>query len=122
MTEKLQRSKRIRKMLMDMKRKMWADLQGELFRKLGKDYSEQFEIPRDIEELSLIDVIEDTGIAVADIRRKELEELDGALLKLDEGTYGLCGDCEAEIDEERLEAVPLALSCVKCASGHEKRQ
>ena len=122
MTEKLQRSKRLRKTLMDKKRKMWADLRDELFRKLGKDYSEQFEIPHDIEELSLMDVIEDTGIAVADIKRKQLEELDAALLKLDEGTYGLCSDCEAEIDEERLEAVPFALFCVKCASGHENRQ
>lgn len=122
MTEKLQRSTRLKKMLLDMKRKMWADLRDELFRKLGKDYSEQFEIPHDIEDLSLMDVIEDTGIAVADIRRKELEELDEALLKLDEGTYGICSECEEHIDEERLKAVPFAICCVKCASGREKRQ
>lgn len=122
MTEKLQRSTRLRKMLLDMKRKMWADLRDELFRKLGKDYSQQFDIPHDIEDLSLMDVIEDTGIAVADIRRRELEELDEALLKLDEGTYGMCSECEEHIDEERLKAVPFAVFCVKCASGHEKRQ
>lgn len=120
MTEKLQRSARIKKMLLDRKRKMWTDLRDELFRKLGKDYSEQFEIPHDIEELSILDVIEDTGIAVADIRRKELEELEEAILKLEEGTYGVCSECETEIGEDRLMAVPSALLCVKCAGAREK--
>jgi len=77
------RYKRLRKMLLDLKKKMWADLRDELFRKLGNEYNAQFDNPHDIEELGLIDVIEDTGLAVADIRRRDLEQMDAALTKLD---------------------------------------
>jgi DnaK suppressor protein len=39
-----------------------------------------------------------------------------ALEKLDEGTYGLCDRCGALIPEERLEARPWSVLCVRCAS------
>jgi DnaK suppressor protein len=39
-----------------------------------------------------------------------------ALEKLEEGTYGLCDRCGALIPEERLEARPWSVLCVRCAS------
>jgi DnaK suppressor protein len=39
-----------------------------------------------------------------------------ALEKLDDGTYGLCDRCGALIPEERLEARPWSVLCVRCAS------
>ena len=116
------RQNRLKKMLLERKRKMWTDLRDEFFRKLGKEYNTQFDNPHDIEELGLIDVIEDIGIAVADIKRKELEEMDTALKKLDDGTYGVCEVCAEEIDDERLKVIPFATECVKCRSEEEKRR
>lgn len=43
----------------------------------------------------------------------ELDDLDYALRKLDEGTYGTCEACGKEIPAERLEAVPGARLCVE---------
>jgi DnaK suppressor protein len=43
-----------------------------------------------------------------------LEEIDAALLRLDEGTYGLCEDCGEPVPEGRLEIIPYARRCVKC--------
>jgi DnaK suppressor protein len=40
-----------------------------------------------------------------------------ALEKLDDGTYGLCDRCGALIPEERLEARPWSVRCVRCASA-----
>jgi DnaK suppressor protein len=40
-----------------------------------------------------------------------------ALEKLEDGTYGLCDRCGALIPEERLEARPASILCVRCASG-----
>ena len=113
------RYKRLRKMLIDTKKKMWGDLRDELFRKLGKEYNAQFDNPHDIEELGLIDVIEDTGLAVADIRRQELENMDTALRKLDDGTYGACDGCSEDIDEERLKVMPYTSFCVRCQKDQE---
>jgi DnaK suppressor protein len=41
-------------------------------------------------------------------------EIDRALSKLGEGTYGICDSCKEPIAEERLEALPWATSCVTC--------
>jgi DnaK suppressor protein len=41
-----------------------------------------------------------------------LAEIDGALHRIDEGTYGTCVVCGRPIDAERLEAVPYAALCI----------
>jgi RNA polymerase-binding transcription factor DksA len=43
----------------------------------------------------------------------EIDDLDRALKKLDEGTYGICEACGKEIPTERLEAMPGARFCVE---------
>lgn len=43
-----------------------------------------------------------------------LKEVDAALERMEEGTYGHCGNCNEEIPVERLRAYPAATSCVKC--------
>ena len=45
-----------------------------------------------------------------------LGEVDRALEKVDEGTYGLCDDCGQPISSERLEAMPSATLCVTCSA------
>jgi DnaK suppressor protein len=45
-----------------------------------------------------------------------LEEVERALEKLDEGTYGVCDDCGEPIAPERLEAIPWTALCVRDAS------
>jgi DnaK suppressor protein len=48
-----------------------------------------------------------------------LTEVDRALAKVDEGTYGRCDDCGQAIAPERLEAIPSATLCVRCS--HRRR-
>ena len=45
----------------------------------------------------------------------KLADVDRALDKLDEGTYGRCDGCGAEIPAERLEARPWSVLCVGCS-------
>jgi DnaK suppressor protein len=47
-----------------------------------------------------------------------LEEVERAIGKLDQGTYGLCESCGRQIDPVRLEAKPAARYCIDCASRH----
>jgi DnaK suppressor protein len=120
------RYERLKKILLDNKRKMWIDLRQEYFETLGKEYRDQFDNPQDInpqdmEDLSLIDLIEDTGLAVADIRRGELTQMDEALDRLEDGTYGLCANCGQEIDGQRLKVMPFAVYCVSCQREKEIR-
>jgi DnaK suppressor protein len=50
--------------------------------------------------------------------QETLSEVERALLKLSEGTYGVCEQCGSPIDEARLEAKPAARLCIACASKH----
>jgi DnaK suppressor protein len=45
-----------------------------------------------------------------------LAEVDRALEKVDEGTYGRCDNCGQSISSERLEAIPFAALCVTCSA------
>ena len=45
-----------------------------------------------------------------------LAEVDAALGKIDNGTYGTCEQCGNEIADARLEAKPAARTCIDCAS------
>ena len=50
----------------------------------------------------------------------ELNEIEAARRRLDDGSYGICTDCGAEIGFERLHAEPAAARCVECQRRHEK--
>jgi len=49
-----------------------------------------------------------------------LNEIDGALRRIDEGAYGTCARCGRQIPEERLEARPWASLCIDCAREAER--
>jgi len=46
----------------------------------------------------------------------EIRGIDAALKRIEEGTYGECISCGDDISEERLKAVPYAVTCRKCAA------
>ncbi len=50
-----------------------------------------------------------------EITRAEVAELRRAIERIDNGTYGRCERCGAEISYLRLEAVPGTATCVRCA-------
>ncbi len=54
--------------------------------------------------------------ALAGTLRETLQDIDAALGKIDQGTYGLCESCGRPIAEARLEAMPAARLCIACAS------
>jgi RNA polymerase-binding protein DksA len=43
-----------------------------------------------------------------------LAEIEGALKRIEEGTYGVCVNCGKPITEERLAAIPWATHCIDC--------
>ncbi|CAG1065221.1 hypothetical protein BAC1_00799 [uncultured bacterium] len=110
----------LRKFLVERKRKMWNELRDEVFRKLGSEYNSQFDTPNDLEELSVIDLAEDLGLSLSDMRKDELSRIDESLRKLDQGTYGVCERCSSDIDVERLKIDASATHCLSCQSELEK--
>ena len=61
-----------------------------------------------VDRLVEVEVHEQMQAQLADVRR--------ALTKLEDGTYGVCDRCGADISPERLEVLPWAVLCVRCAN------
>ena len=61
------------------------------------------------------------SLGLASNEQNSLYELDDALKKIDEGTFGICEECNSLITKIRLKAVPYARLCVKCQKKKEKR-
>lgn len=54
--------------------------------------------------------------------QESLQNVNDALHKFDEGTYGLCENCGKPIPEKRLRALPEATYCIECQALMEKRR
>jgi len=69
--------------------------------------------------LSRIDSIQMQAMASAQSRRRSaaMARIRSALARLDAGTYGLCLDCEEDIEERRLAFDPATPLCLACARG-----
>ncbi len=74
------------------------------------------------EEGDIAAVATETGIdnAIADRQRRELAEIDIALGKIKNGTYGICEMCEEPIGRARLEVKNFARYCIVCREITEK--
>jgi RNA polymerase-binding protein DksA len=75
----------------------------------------------DIAERSVADLLVDINLAHIDRHIIEIREIEHALIRLQEGQYGLCSDCEQAIPAGRLKANPAAQRCIDCQELHEQR-
>jgi len=55
-------------------------------------------------------------MGVVDTLKRTLDNIDAALVRIEEGTYGICARCGKEIGEARLEFRPESIYCVDCKS------
>jgi DnaK suppressor protein len=53
--------------------------------------------------------------------REKLNAIDEALMRIADGTYGVCEECGKKIHKERLKIMPFARNCVGCQSDIEKQ-
>ena len=70
-------------------------------------------------ERSELDLQDDIGFALIQLKTEMLNQIDAALRRLDEGNYGDCFECGAEIAEARLRALPFAVRCRDCEQSRE---
>ena len=59
-------------------------------------------------------------LALKQTDHKLFRAIEDAIHRVDQGTYGICVDCENEIAPARLEAVPWTRVCIDCKSKQDK--
>ena len=70
-------------------------------------------------EESELDTTRSTALNLASRQSQLIEEIDDALRRIDDGTYGQCAVCGKPIDEERLKAMPSARYDAACEAALE---
>ncbi len=76
---------------------------------------------RDAEEQSVDEFVQEVDLALMQMKSDTLKKIDAAILRLEDGTYGRCEECEQEIAEARLRALPFAVLCRDCQEQAEDR-
>ena len=61
------------------------------------------------------------SLNIASNEQKVLYEIDDALKRLDEGTFGVCLQCDHAVTMSRLKAVPYASLCINCQRDKEQK-
>ena len=66
--------------------------------------------------------LEDSEVvdALGNEARAELNKISAALARMESGDFGICIECGASIDKNRVEAYPYALECIDCATMDER--
>jgi RNA polymerase-binding transcription factor DksA len=90
-------------------REMAQRLEGERRRRA----SQLGVLEQSVEQLS-VEQVEASDYTRMENLRQSLTEIDGALSRLEEGTYGRCEGCAQPIPAGRLEILPYVRFCVKC--------
>lgn len=61
-------------------------------------------------------------LRLRDRERKLLKKIEKTIEKIENGTYGICESCGAEIPIERLEARPVTDLCIQCKTEQEEAE
>jgi DnaK suppressor protein len=62
------------------------------------------------------------NLALKQTDTKLLRAIEEALARVENGTYGICMDCDEPIAEVRLDAVPWTRVCIDCKQGQDNRK
>lgn len=94
-----------------------AQLRGELVDP-GRDSAERLGAGSDDSVETLTNELDE---GMEEDLQASLDEVDEALKRITDGTYGICIDCGQPIPDKRLEALPASARCIECQSKSERR-
>jgi DnaK suppressor protein len=114
---------RYRKMLLERKRALAGDvmkLEEEALRTTGQEASGDLSsMPIHMADLASDNYEQEFNLGLMESGQGILQEIDEALERIAEGTFGLCESCEKLIGRSRLDAVPFARLCIACKTREE---
>lgn len=115
-----ERRARLRKLLLDKRREILKEIKIDISKYIKGENRQLVDTALDDGDWSVVDLSEDISLRHLSAHRDDLQRIDEAIRKIDEGTYGLCEDCGEEISEERLKILPYAIFCIDCKERREQ--
>lgn len=114
------RNEELRKILIELRDEIVNKISQEMGTKVDEDPRMSTLSTMDIGDLSQLDLNEDIDYTLLNMQIERLREVEDALDRLEEGTYGVCEDCGASINLERLKVLPFTTYCVQCQEKREQ--
>jgi DnaK suppressor protein len=106
----------LREHLLQMKTKLVTEIDSELRAEREGNKDEGM----DTYDLASEERDREINFILSDRERVKIKQIDDALGRLEEGSYGVCESCGLEIAEERLEAMPFTRLCRDCQQDQER--
>jgi RNA polymerase-binding transcription factor DksA len=112
--------RQLRQLLDDRFNTLWKEIGAELDESDQERFLQVAGEAQDLEDRSFADLISDLNITLIDKHVQETRDINDALIRINKGTIGHCGECGGYIDFERLLAYPTASRCLRCQQVYEK--
>lgn len=112
----------LRKRLRDEHAQLRREVKDELARSEQGRYLDLAGRVHDRGDEAVADLLEDLEIAALDRHVHRVRLVEAAMVAIDQGRYGLCRACGAQIGSARLEAEPTAERCITCQTAVENGQ
>ena len=112
------RKAELRQVLREHRRRMQNEVQS----RIRDGRADRSVDVRDNLEHSDAEIHGDIALSLLQMRSDSLARVDEALVRLEAGKYGSCFECETEISERRLRALPFAVRCQACEERREQEQ
>ena len=87
---------------------------------LNKDHSKTTSMPNHMAELGSGNFVQELALSLLGSENDTLDQIEAAIERIEDGSYGQCEECGGKIPKPRLEAIPYAALCVQCASQQEE--
>jgi RNA polymerase-binding protein DksA len=78
-------------------------------------------VPLHLGDLGSHEAEEDVTLGLLENEESLMKEINEALTRIDQNTFGVCERCRKEIGKERLQAIPYARHCAACAREVQRR-
>jgi DnaK suppressor protein len=86
---------------------------------LNKEQNKTTSMPINMAELGSETSDQELTLTLLGSDKDALDQIEAAIARIEEGSFGRCEDCGGKIPKSRLEAIPYAAQCVQCASQRE---
>ena len=109
-----------KKRILEKRNEILEGLNQELSERIGKAAELKASLGSDTGDMSTLE--RDSNLSISFARRywSMLRQIDQALTRVDEGSYGICEECGEKIDKKRLDILPFTLYCTRCQSRMEQ--
>ncbi len=109
----------IKKALNLLKKEIFKEIDASIKKGSSKDSSEY---KGDNYDIASDEIDRELSYMLGDRERKKIREIDNVLMKIEEGTYGVCDECGELISKKRLKILPYSNLCVHCQSRAETEE